>query len=105
MRDELELDLSYEDARMRLKQMDDLLDNPAWRFFLTEIVQARKLNFERMLHTMRVTSMEEVASYNNIQGRLTEITDLPRILEGIRNTLYEELKKLQDQLSDGEDNG
>ena len=100
---EFDLDLSYEAARARLQEMDDLLEHPAWKFFVNEIAAPRKRAFEHALQTMSITTQEDVAAYNKAQGRLIELSDLPRILEGIRNDLYEGVKKLQDKL-EGQDN-
>lgn len=96
--------LNYEEARAQLTKIDELVNSPAWRFFVDHILAARLEHFDAMLKSMQVNSLESVAYYNKVQGRATELSDLPAIMEGIRNELYEEVKKLQDQLEEGTDN-
>jgi len=103
MNDLASVNLTLEQSRQQLEHLDKLLQDPAWKFFKNEILQARKTGMEREVAGMNVATMEDVARFNKMQGRIAELTILPHILEGIRNDLYNGVQKLQDQLEGQDD--
>lgn len=97
-----ELDLTYEEARETLANIDSLLDSKGW-VFLTEFLGERAAGLERLLSRHRIRTQEDIADYNKLQGRVEELLAIVPTLGAVRSDIQEAIHKMQDQMAEQEE--
>ena len=93
------IDLTYEEAREQKEQLDLFFKHPAKEFFFNFLLVRRK-GFENQLIGSRVATMEDLADYNQLQGRVSELHLIPSMLEQLHKDLTEIVHVNQQQMED-----